>query len=186
MRKIIVSAWVTLDGVFDADTMGQWFAPYDSEDRRTYIRDGILDSGAFLFGRKTYEMLAPYWSSLKNNEMGVADQLNNSPKYVVSATLQQADWNNTTIISGDIATSLTQLKQAPGKDIQVEGSAALIQSLSGLQLIDEYRFLVHPVIMGSGKRFFGEGFQVPGLVLTKSQTLEHGVVALYYTAPKPA
>lgn len=186
MRKIIVSAWVTIDGVFDADTMGQWFAPYDSEDRRAYIRDGILASGAFLFGRKTYEMLAPYWSSLKNNEMGVADQLNNSPKYVVSTSLQQADWNNTSIVNGDIATALRQLKQAPGKDIQIEGSAALIQSLANLQLIDEYRFLVHPVIMGSGKRFFGEGVPVPGLTLTKTATLEHGVVALYYTAGQPA
>ncbi|MGO4293267.1 dihydrofolate reductase family protein [Chitinophaga sp. RAB17] len=184
MRKIIVSAWVTLDGIFDADTMGQWFAPYDSEDRRKYIQNGILASGAFLFGRKTYEMLAPYWSSLKNNEMGVADQLNNSPKYVVSSTLQQAGWNHSTIIKENVVEEITRLKQQPGKDIQIEGSATLIQSLAAADLIDEYQFLVHPVVMGSGKRFFKDGLQVQGLQLLETQTLELGVVFLRYQAGK--
>jgi dihydrofolate reductase len=184
MRKIIVSAWVTLDGIFDADTMGQWFAPYDSEDRRTYIRDGILASGAFLFGRKTYEMLAPYWSSLKNNEMGVADQLNNSPKYVVSTTLQNADWSHSTIINENVAVEIAKLKQQPGKDIQIEGSATLIQSLAAADLIDEYRFLVHPVIMGTGKRFFKEDMQVQGLQLVKTETLALGVISLVYQPGK--
>ena len=72
MRKLVVSAWVTLDGVFDADTMEQWFNPYHSDDRAEYIKEGILACDAILFGRKTYEMLAPYWSSLRNNEMGIA------------------------------------------------------------------------------------------------------------------
>jgi dihydrofolate reductase len=184
MRKIIVSAWVTLDGIFDAELMGQWFAPYDSEDRRTYIRDGILDSGAFLFGRKTYEMLAPYWSSLKNNEMGIADQLNNSPKYVVSGSLEKAEWNNSTIIKDDVAPAIAKLKEQPGKDIQIEGSATLIQSLAAANLIDEYRFLVHPVIMGSGKRFFREGMQVEGLQLVHTQTLDLGVMLLCYRPGK--
>ena len=71
MRKLIVSAWVSIDGVFDAETMPEWYNPFDSEERQEYIRDGILAADAILFGRKTYEMLAPYWSSLKNNEMGV-------------------------------------------------------------------------------------------------------------------
>jgi len=184
MRKIIVSTWLTLDGVFDAESMGQWFAPYDSEDRQTYIRDGILHSGAFIFGRKTYEMLAPYWSSLKNNEMGVADQLNNSPKYVVSTTLQKADWNNSTIINGQVMDEIAQLKKTPGKDIQIEGSADLIKSLAAANLIDEYRFLVHPVIMGSGKRFFQDSEQMAGLQLVKTQTLDKGVVLLCYQPAK--
>jgi dihydrofolate reductase len=90
MRKIVVSAWVTLDGVFDADTMEQWFNPYDSNERQAYIKAGILACDAILLGRVTYEMLAPYWSALKNNEMGVADKLNSVPKYVVSSTLKKS------------------------------------------------------------------------------------------------
>src|SRR5450432_643425 len=107
MRKLVVSAWVTLDGVFDADTMNQWFIPYDSEERQAYIRDGILASDAILFGRKTYEMLEPYWSALKNNEMGVADKLNSVPKFVVSSSLKKAAWNNSTIIKEKVVEEIT-------------------------------------------------------------------------------
>ena len=86
MRKLVVSEWMTLDGVFDADTMGQWFRPYDSDDRQEWIKEGILASDAFLFGRITYEMLAGYWPTVKdrdNKEIEIADRLNSAPKYVV-------------------------------------------------------------------------------------------------------
>ncbi len=180
MRKLIVSAWVTLDGVFDADTMAQWYTPFDSEERQTCIRDGILAAGAFLFGRTTYEMLAPHWSALKNNEMGVAAKLNSAPKFIVSSTLQKAEWNNSTIIDKNIVEEITKLKQMPGQEIQIEGSATLVQSLMGASLIDEYRFLVHPIIAGNGKRFFKDGMNSKGLELIKSEALDKGVMLLCY------
>jgi dihydrofolate reductase len=184
MRKLIVSAWVTVDGVFDADTMDKWFIPYDSNDRQEYIREGIQASDAILLGRTTYEMLAPYWSSLKYNEMGIADNLNSLPKYVVSSTLKEATWNNSTIIKEKVVEEITRLKQQPGQEIQIEGSATLVQSLMEADLIDEYRFLVHPVLMGSGKRFFKDGMHTTGMKLVKTQTLDSGVILLCYQPAK--
>ena len=180
MRKLVVSAWISLDGVFDADTMAQWYAPFDSEARQTYIREGILACDAILLGRTTYEMLAPYWSSLHNDEMGVAGKLNSAPKYVVSSKLEKADWNNTTIIGENVVAEITRLKEQPGREIQIEGSALLVQSLMAADLIDEYRLLVHPIIAGTGKRFFKEGMTTGALTLIKTQPLDKGVVVLYY------
>jgi len=180
MRKLVVSAWISLDGVFDADTMPQWYTPFDSESRQTYIREGILACDAILFGRTTYEMLAPYWSSLHNDEMGVARKLNSAPKYVVSASLKKADWNNSTIIGKDVLAEITRLKEQPGREIQIEGSATLVESLMKADLIDEYRLLVHPIIAGKGKRFFKEGMVTGGLKLIKTQPLDKGVLVLYY------
>jgi dihydrofolate reductase len=180
MRKLVVSAWISLDGVFDADTMAQWYTPFDSEARQTYIREGILTCDTILFGRTTYEMLAPYWSSLHDNEMGVAAKLNSAPKYVVSSKLKKADWNNTTIIRKNVIAEITRLKEQPSREIQIEGSALLVQSLMEADLIDEYRLLVHPVIAGKGKRLFKEGMTTDGLILVKTQPLDKGVLVLYY------
>src|SRR6476469_7697975 len=121
MKKIIASEWISLDGVFDASLMGEWNAPYHSDSRADYIRESILSCDAMLYGRKTYEMLAPYWSSLKNNEMGVADKLNNAPKYVVSSSLQKAEWGDSTIIRGNIIREIEKLKTSSGGDILVQG-----------------------------------------------------------------
>ena len=175
MRKLVVSEWMTLDGVFDADTMKEWFEPYDSEDRQNYIKENVLTSDAFLVGRVTYEMLASYWPNQKNNEMGIADRLNSAPKYVVSSTLKKAEWNNSTIINEDVVEEVTKLKQQPGQDILMFGSATLVQSLMEADLIDEYRFLVHPTIMGGGKRFFKDGMLATKLKLVKTETLNSGV-----------
>jgi dihydrofolate reductase len=175
LRKLIVSEWMTLDGVFDADTMKDWFEPYDSPERQNYIRENVLTSDAFLFGRVTYEMLASYWPNQKNNEMGVADRLNSAPKYVVSSTLKKAEWNNSTIINEDVVEEVAKLKQQPGQDILMFGSATLVQSLMEAELIDEYRFLVHPTIMGAGKRFFKDGMLATKLNLVKTKTLSSGV-----------
>jgi dihydrofolate reductase len=183
MRKLVVSAWVTLDGVFDADTMDQWYLPYDSVERQNYIKDGILACDAILLGRTTYEMLAPYWSSQKKNEMGVADKLNSAAKYVVSSKLKKAEWNNSTIIKDHVVEEITKLKQQPGQEMQIEGSATLVHSLMEAHLIDEYRFLVHPIIMGSGKRFFKDGSNAP-LKLVEAKTFSLGVVFLRYQPDK--
>jgi dihydrofolate reductase len=180
MRKLVVSAWISLDGVFDANSMKEWYDPFDSPSRQKYIRDGILAAEAFIFGRVTYEMLAPYWSKLKNNEMGVAGKLNSAPKYVVSSTLTETTWNNSTIIGKDLTAEIGKLKKDPGKEIQIEGSANLIESLVKAQLVDEFRLLVHPVIMGNGKQFFREGMHAKGFTLTRAESIEKGVVILWY------
>src|SRR5690242_13666900 len=116
MKKLVASEWVTLDGVFDADTMGEWFNPYESDERAEHIKEWALTSDTFLLGHTTYEMLAPYWSSLQNNEMGIADRLNSAPKYVVSSTLQDARWNNSTIIKANVVEEVRKLKQQPGQN----------------------------------------------------------------------
>jgi dihydrofolate reductase len=179
-RKLIVSAWVSLDGVFDADTMEQWFNPYHSDARGAYIKETIDAADAFVLGRTTYEMLAPYWSAQQNNEMGVAARLNSLPKYVVSSTLQKADWTNSTIINADASQAIARLKQQPGQDMVIMGSASLVQSLMQADLIDEYRFLVQPIIVGTGKRFFKDGMRSPSLKLVNSKTFDLGVVLLTY------
>lgn len=184
MRKLIVKEWITLDGIFDGDTMDKWFLPYHSDERSNYIRDTILASDAMIYGRSTYEMLAPYWSSLKNNEMGVADKLNSVAKYVVSTTLKKAEWNNSTIIKGNIVEEITRLKQQAGKQILIDGSATLVRSLMETDLIDEYQFLVHPVVMGSGKHFFKDGMPSTGLKLLETKTLSLGVNLLRYQPEK--
>ena len=183
MRKLVVSEWVSLDGVFDADTMKQWFHPYDSKDRQAHITELVLASDAFLFGRVTYEMLAGYWPKVKNNDKGdleVANRLNSSPKYVVSSTLKQAEWSNSTIINKGAAKEITNLKQQPGHNILVFGSATLVESLMDADLVDEYRLLVHPIIMGSGKRAFKDGMATTKLTLDETTTLSSGVISLCY------
>jgi dihydrofolate reductase len=181
MRKLVVSEWVTLDGVFDANTMKDWFTPYDSEDRRKHIKAGIMAVDAFLMGKVTYKMLASYWSPLPDDaEEGLAGKLNNTPKFVVSSKLKKADWNNSTIIKDKVVKEITKLKQQPGNEIQIGGSATLVQSLMKANLIDEFRFLVHPVIMGRGKAFFKDGMRTKGLELVDTKALALGVMSLTY------
>ena len=180
MRKLIVKEWITLDGVFDAQSMDQWNAPYHSDSRARCIIEDMLGCDAILYGRHTYEMLMPYWSSLKNNEFGIADKLNSVAKYVVSTTLKKAEWNNTTIIRDNVIKEVQRLKKQPGNYILVDGSATLVHSLMEAGLVDEYRFLVHPVIMGSGKRFFAAENPMSKLQLVTSQALDLGVLRLVY------
>ena len=187
MRKLIVSEWITLDGVFDADPeyFNQWFIPYDSDARAEYLKRSILGCGAFLMGGATYSALAPYWSALKHNEFDIADKMNNAPKHVVSTTLQTAEWNNTQkIIRDNVVEEIAKLKQESGDYMLVPGSATLVQSLMEANLIDEYRFLVHPIMMGHGRRFCKDGMPVTKFNLVKTETLSLGVIALFYESVK--
>lgn len=184
MRNLVVSTWMSIDGVFDADTMPQWFFPFDSISRQTYITKGIMDCDAILFGRTTYEMLSSFWPYQTNDDMGPASKLNSVKKYVVSSKLTKVEWNNTTIIGENIIEEINKLKSEEGNEIQIEGSATLVKSLMKANLIDEFRFLVNPVIAGSGKRFFKDGFQTGGLKFAEVQSLEKGVIVLRYQTDK--
>lgn len=169
-----------MNGVYDADTMDQWFLPFHSEQRGNYIRDCILDCDVYLLGRVTYEMLAPYWSSLKNNEMGVAAKLNSVAKIVVSSTLTNPSWNKSTVLGKNAIEEIAKLKQQTGKPILIAGSGTLVHSLAEASLIDEYRLLVHPFIMNKGKLFFKEGKCKQELKLIENRILEKGVLQLCY------
>jgi len=180
MRKLVVSAWISIDGVFDADTMPQWFSPFDSLSKNEYIRDSIVKADALLIGRTTYEMLASYWPLQLNDDNGPAGKINSMEKFVVSTTLEKPAWNNSTIIDKNIIEEIRELKNQNGNEIQIPGSATLVHSLMKANLIDEYRFLVHPIIMGSGKRFFKDEMKTSGMKLILTQTFDKGVVLLCY------
>ena len=184
MRKIVVSEGVTVDGIFDAETMGQWAAPYYSDERDEFVRKIVLASDALLLGRTTYDLQAWYWPNQKEDKYGIANHKNSMTKYVVTSKPLQAQWNNSTIIKKNIVEEIAKLKQQPGQDILIEGSATLVESLAQAGLIDEYKLLVHPAIMGSGKRFFKDGMGMTKLKLVESKTLSLGVVSLCYEPTK--
>jgi dihydrofolate reductase len=174
MRKIIANAYVSLDGVMEAPE--KWTFQYYNEEVQNVISTGFGRTDALLLGRMTYQGFADAFAAQTG---GVADIMNNRRKYVVSTTLQTADWINTTLIQGDLAEEITKLKQQPGKDIAISGAAALVQSLQRLDLIDEYSLLVYPVVLGSGKRFFGEK-DTATLKLMDAKALSSGIVHLTY------
>jgi dihydrofolate reductase len=184
MRKLWVKAWMTLDGVFDADTMEQWWHPYDSAERQKSILEGYSRGDVYLLGRTTYEMLWPFWSTQTNDDDGPGPILNRMKKYVVSTTLKTASWKETTIITGNVVEEIAKLKHQTGKDMIIDGSASLVHSLMGTDLIDEFRFLMQPILMGRGRRFFTDGIPQTKLRLVESQTLSFGVLALTYQPDK--
>jgi dihydrofolate reductase len=177
MRKLWVKAWMTLDGVFDAETMDDWWQNTNTPERMAYIMAQYAQGDSYLLGRTTYEMLWPGWSK-DTSEAGQI--LNRMHKYVISTTLKEAPWKESTIIRDHVVEAIANLKQQPGKDIIIDGSATLVQSLQGTGLIDEYRFLVEPFIMGRGRRFFAEGTAMTQLRLVDSKTLKSGTLALIY------
>lgn len=179
MRKLWVKAWITLDGVFDAATMNNWWQNTNSPERMQYITEEYAKGDAYLLGRVTYEMLWPGWSTQTTGD-GPGPILNQMHKYVVSNTLRDAPWKESTIISGNVIDEIAKLKQQPGKDIIIDGSASLVQSLMGTGLIDEYRFLVQPYVMGSGRRFFPDGTPPSSMKLVESKLLSFGSIALVF------
>ncbi len=184
MRKIVVSEGVSLDGVFDAETMGKWAAPYYGEERDEFVRGIVLASDALLLGRKTYDIQAWYWPNQKEDKYGIAHHKNNMPKYIVTSTPLQAQWNNSTIIKDNVLEEIATLKEQPGKDILIEGSATLVEALAQAGLIDEFKFMVHPVIVGDGKRFFKDGMGLTKLKLVESKPISLGIVLLTYEPSK--
>jgi dihydrofolate reductase len=162
--KIVVSQFISLDGVIEAPGGGEdyqhggWTFQFDTgPDGQKFKLDEVLAADALLLGRVTYEGFAQAWPSMEEDRAGFTAKMNSMPKYVVSTTLQAADWNNSTVIRGDVAAQVATLKQRLGGDILVNGSRTLIQTLLAHDLIDEYRLMVFPVVLGSGKRLFEDG-----------------------------
>jgi dihydrofolate reductase len=191
MGKVIVGTFLTLDGVMQAPGApdedrsggfehGGWQMPYFDEAAGAAIFEGMASSEGFLMGRKTYEIMAPYWPSQPGDDPFAA-HMNNLAKYVVSTTLEEPlEWNNSTLIKGDVETEVPKLKQQSEKDLQVIGSGELAHSLMEHDLVDEYQLMVHPVVLGSGKRLFKEGGTRIPLRLIDSKTSGTGVLILTY------
>ncbi len=177
MRKIVSGLFISLDGVIESanDWMGPWFSPELGQT----VGSMIAAQDAMLLGRVTYDDFAAHWPQ-QTGEM--ADQMNGSVKYVVSGTLKSADWQNSTLIPRDrAAAEIAGLKQQPGKNIGMTGSATLVSWLLREGLLDELHLFVFPVVLGSGKRLFRDGGDKLPLKLTGSATFETGVVHLTYT-----
>jgi dihydrofolate reductase len=152
-----------------------------SEERENFKFDELSASDALLLGRVTYEGFAVAWPRMTEQAGECADMMNGYPKHVVSTTLEEPlEWNNSTLIKGDVAEEVTKLKQQPGKDILIFGSGDLVNALMSLELVDEYRLMVFPVIAGNEKRLFGDVADQKALKLVDTKTFSTGVVILTY------
>jgi dihydrofolate reductase len=179
MRKVTAGLFVSLDGVMESPE--KWHFPYFNDEMGEAIGAAMAASDAMLLGRVTYQEFASYWPGVSSEEQPFAAHMNDTPKYVVSATLKDADdWQNSTLIKGNVVEEITRLKQQPGKNIAITGSGTLVQSLLQDDLLDELGLMVHPVVVGSGKRLFKEGGDPKGLKLVDSKTFSTGVVFLTY------
>jgi len=184
MGKIVVTEFVSLDGVMEDPggaegfKHGGWTFEFDSGDEGNQFKlDETLEADALLLGRVTYEGFAAAWPSMED-PVGFADKMNSMPKYVVSSTLESPEWNNSTVLEGDVGEAVGKLKQEIDGVILVGGSAQLAQSLIELDLVDELRLMVFPVVLGSGKRLFGEASDKRTLRLAGSKTVGDGIVIL--------
>jgi dihydrofolate reductase len=181
MGKLVVSEFVSLDGVMEAPE--KWHFPYGSDDMQAFNMARIKGYGAFLFGRVTYEGFASTWP---NRTGEFADILNNSPKFVVSSTLDKADWNHSTLIKTDVVEEIGKLKQQSSGNIGITGSATLVQSLLQAGLIDEMYISIDPIVVGRGKHLFKDGFDQLTLKLVDTKTFTSGAVVLTYQPDKKA
>lgn len=178
MCKIVVSEFVSADGVMEAPDV--WQFPFQTEEMGAITERQTRDIDAFLLGRVTYEVFAGFWPTMTNNEFGVADKYNSAPKYVVSKTLQKANWNNSTLINSNVIEEIRKLKQQRDGKIGIIGSATLVHSLLDVGLVDEIQVLVHPLVLGKGVRLFADGGRASSMKLADSKILSSGVVYLSY------
>jgi len=178
VRKVVAVELVSVDGVME--TPEEWAFSYSNDEMEEANASGMAASDAMLLGRVTYEALAAFWPHQPGGTPMV-DYINSVPKYVVAATLEEPlEWNNSTLIKGDVAEEITELKRHPGKDITIIGSGALVRSLLRDGLLDELRLMVHPVVLGGGKRLFEDGGDRKALELVDSRTFGTGVLYLTY------
>ena len=180
--RLVVSEFVTLDGVVEDPggaegfDRGGWAFRFErGADGDRFKLDELMAADAMLLGRRTYEGFAAAWPSM-TDEAGFADKMNGMPKYVVSSTLERADWTNSTILAGDVVEEVERLRAQPGGDLLVAGSCRLVQTLLRHGLVDELRLMVFPVVLGAGKRLFAEQPEQLGLQLV--ETRRTGDVAL--------
>lgn len=176
MRKVFSGLFISLDGV--TESPDQWQFDHFDEGMMAGMSALLANQDAMLLGRVTYQEWADYWPT--STDEPFASFINSIPKYVVSTTLQSVTWNNSTLLSGDLPSEIARLKQVPGEDIGVGGSSTLVRSLIQADLLDELTLMVHPVVVGKGKRLFGDGDALKRLSLVSSQITPTGVAILTY------
>jgi dihydrofolate reductase len=193
MRKVIVNEFMSLDGVAQApggaeeDTSGGfahggWHMRYmEDELARRWVLESIVEAGGFLLGRCTYEIFAAYWPNAPEEEQVIAEPLNTKPKYVASTTLTEPlAWQNSTVVEGDVAAAVAALKQEGGGDLHVIGSTQLVRTLIEHDLVDEFRLMIDPVVLGGGKRIFSDDGSLKPLRLVDGQVTSTGAILATY------
>lgn len=184
MRKIIVSEYITLDGVIEDPggaegfKRGGWTRHFGGQDQQQYKFEELFQADALLLGRRTYEGFAAAWPTMPGTGV-FGERMNRLPKYVVSTTHAEMTWN-ATLLKGDLTEAVSQLKQEEGQDILIFGSGRLVQTLNARGLIDEYRLMVFPVVLGSGQRLFPDGEEEWALKLIEARAFTSGAVILTY------
>jgi dihydrofolate reductase len=187
MGKIVVTEFVTVDGVMEdpgggeAFDRGGWAFQFErGPEGDKYKLDEVLEAEVLLLGRVTYRGFANAWPTV-TDEVGFADKMNSMPKYVVSSTMKDAEWNNSTVLNGDAIEEVRKLKQQIGGNILIEGSATLVNALVGHDLVDAYRLMVYPIVLGKGKRLFkGSSGPASALKLVEAKAFDSGIVVLTY------
>jgi dihydrofolate reductase len=189
MRKVLLSNLVTLDGFF-AGPKGELDWHIVDEEFNQYAIDLLSKVDALLFGRVTYQLMADYWPAAATNpstpksDVEIADKMNNLPKIVFSKTLKEVKWNNSRLVKDNIAEEISKMKQQPGKDMVIFGSGSIVSTLMQHGLIDEYRIIVNPIVLGKGNPLFKGIKDKHNLKLLKTKVLGSGVVILYYEPVK--
>jgi dihydrofolate reductase len=191
MMRLILMEFLSLDGVAqgpgspdedtsDGFTRGGWLVPHLDDEFMQLVATWLGEADALMFGRRTYDNFSRDWPNITNPDDPFTDKMNGLPKYVASHSLKTADWNPTTILTGDVPAQVAELKRQPGRELQIHGSARLAQSLLAAGLIDELRLLIAPVVVGSGRRLFPEGGAPAGLRLLRNETTPGGVAVHVY------
>jgi len=197
MRKLIVQEWMSLDGVVQAPGSpnedksggfkhGGWHLPYFDDMSRSWVVENLTQAGGYLLGRRTYENFAGHWPNASAEEQVIAQPLNTRPKYVASTTLEEPlTWQNSTLLKGNVTKAVATLKQKDGDNLLVIGSAKLVQSLIDFDLVDEFRVMIDPLVVGGGKRIFGDDGALRPLQLVESRVTTTGAILATYAPAKP-
>jgi dihydrofolate reductase len=197
LRKVIAIEWMSIDGVVQAPAYpdedmsggfkhGGWHLQYFDDESMRWVVENTNAAGGYLFGRKTYETFAAYWPKAEKDEPMLARPLNSLPKYVASKTLKDPlAWRNSRLLEGDIASAVAELKREDGKDLYAIGSTGLVQTLMAHDLVDEFRLMIDPIILGGGKRFFkDDGVLRPWRLVESKVTGKGAILATYANHPK--
>jgi dihydrofolate reductase len=196
--RVTLTTFLTMDGVMqspgapqedprDGFDLGGWLPPHFDEETGLYMNEVFDQAGAFLLGRFTYEAFAGFWPTVTDPGNRVGSQLNSLPKYVATSTVKDFSWPGSVPLSGDIAQEVAELKRKPGRELQIHGSGALARSLMSHDLIDAYRLVVFPVVLGRGQRLFADGVPPTAMRLVDSRTTGRGVAMhTYEAAGRPA
>ena len=189
--RLTLHTFLTFDGVMQAPggpdedrdggfPHGGWSFPYGDEDFGTAMTGWFANADAFLLGRRTYDIFSGHWPHVTDADDPIASKLNALPKYVASTTLADVEWNNSSLLDGDVVSAVRKLKELPGNEIQVHGSGDLAHTLIDNDLVDEYRLLIFPLHLGTGKKLFHDDAPPAALRLVRSSTTSTGVIIAVY------